>query len=63
MISNTKTLPESYHSTTTASWERIFDLDWADEDVTSPRQSRAIQAVFWKLRREHVVRVDLFTAR
>ena len=44
-------------------WERIFDMEWAEEDLAVPRAEKSIQAAFWELALEDVRRVDQFTAR
>ena len=45
------------------SWERIFDIQWVQEDLTSLIAEKSIQAVFWELSLESVRQVDEFTAR
>jgi hypothetical protein len=45
------------------SWERIFDLDWYEEDMTHPKEKKIIQATFWELSMDSVKRVDEFTGR
>jgi hypothetical protein len=59
----TKPLAGPSHEKIARSWQRIFDLDWAAENISTPRADKSIQAVFWELRREHVQKVDAFTAR
>ena len=45
-----KPLPVSaYHQRIEDSWDRIFDLDWVDEEITHPFGKKSIQATFWKL--------------
>ena len=56
-------LPAAYHRRMEDSWNRIFDLDWANEDYTDPRDQRAIQATFWKLHFHQIRDVKVFTAR
>lgn len=51
------------HERITRSWEKIFDLDWAAPEIARPREEKMIQATFWELRREDVVKVQQFTAR
>lgn len=62
-----KPLPNlTYHQRITASWQRIFELDWIDEEgyITSrSRGNKAIQGTFWELPMENVKRVKEFTAR
>ena len=46
------------------SWERIFELEVARSPYyTAPPSKRSVQAVFWELRVEDVVKVDEFVAR
>lgn len=45
------------------SWQRIFDLDWSDPYVAGPRDTKSIQATFWRLEMAWVRRVDSFVAR
>jgi hypothetical protein len=59
----TKPLPQPYHGKITRSWQRIFDLNWVAEGISSPRQDKSIQAVFWELKLQQVQKVDFFTAR
>jgi len=45
------------------SWNQIFDLDWHNDYWNDPPGMKAIQAVFWEIRREDVRKVDFFTGR
>lgn len=45
------------------SWELIFDLDFEDPYVASPKDEKSIQACLWEIRAEQIVSVDCFTAR
>jgi hypothetical protein len=45
------------------SWNLIFDLDWHDEYITSPKHEKSIQAVFWELEWEQVIDIKEFIAR
>ena len=45
------------------SWNRIFDLAWADEDIAEPYAAKAIQATFWTLHLDQVRDVKVFAAR
>ena len=50
-----KPLPHAgYHARIVASWDRMFDLDWSEPDVSQPRETKAIQATVWELRRDQV---------
>lgn len=46
-----------------ASWNRIFDLDFAAHDVAFPRAQKWIQAVMWEMPLRSVRVVDAFIAR
>ncbi len=47
------------------SWERIFDITWADRrrSIASPPAKKSIQATLWELTRDDVVKIRQFTAR
>ena len=47
------------------SWERIFDVEWADRKhaIAEPSQRKSIQATLWELSIDDVVRAKEFTAR
>jgi hypothetical protein len=48
----------------TASWERIFDLDWVDEWMgIGAREQRRIQATFWALHRHQIRKRRPFLGR
>jgi len=60
----TKPLPEpTFDKAIRESWERIFNLDWAEEDLAAPRAEKSIQATYWELSLERVKRVDEFVAK
>lgn len=46
-----------------ASWNRIFDLEWAEADISAPRAQKSIQATFWELPLQSVSQADEFVAR
>ena len=57
-------LPDQYlDAAIRKSWERIFDLDWYEPDMTHPIEKKNIQATFWELSMDWVSRVDAFTGR
>lgn len=62
-----KTKPLSdplFHERMTASWERIFDLDWVDEWMgMGARKQRRIQATFWALHRHQIRKSRPFLGR
>jgi hypothetical protein len=47
------------------SWERIFDVNWADpgHSIASPPRKKSIQATLWALTLDDVVSATRFTAR
>lgn len=45
------------------SWERIFDLEWEEPDMTFVQEDKSIQATLWELRVENIKRADEFRAR
>ncbi len=60
----TKPLPiERYHRAIEASWNRIFDLDFLGEGITSPRKQKCLQACLWEVFLADVTDVTEFTAR
>ena len=52
-----------YHNRIQKSWERIFDIDWVEKDLTAPKSEKSIQATFWELPMDSVRRVDKFIAK
>ena len=59
-----KPLPvHAYHQRIEDSWNRIFDLDWVDEEISEPYDKKRIQATFWKLHFDQIKDVQVFTAR
>lgn len=61
---DTKPIPEpEFHNIIVKSWERIFDIEWEEKDLTVPKAQKPIQATFWELRIENVRRIDEFVAR
>ncbi len=53
----------AYHQRIEDSWNRIFDLDWVDEEISEPYAKKQIQATFWKLHFDQIKDVQIFTAR
>lgn len=45
------------------SWERIFNMDFENPYVTYPLEKKSIQATFWELKIEEVIKVDKFKPR
>ena len=63
-FSGLKLLPvRAYHQRIEDSWERIFDLDWSEEDISDPFDKKSIQATFWQLNFDQIKDVQFFTAR
>lgn len=46
-----------------ASWVKIFDMNYAPEYSASPFERKSIQATFWSLSIDEIVKVDEFIAR
>ncbi|MBL9046786.1 MAG: DUF3841 domain-containing protein [Tabrizicola sp.] len=46
-----------------ASWNRIFDLDFAAPGIAEPRAGKIIQATFWELPFAAISQITAFTAR
>ncbi len=60
----TTPLPDlNYHKQIEESWSRIFDLDWSADAISSRREDKTIQGVFWELNIEQVQNVKEFIAR
>lgn len=60
----TKPLPDpKFHQAIVASWQRIFDVDWAAEGLAEPRAKKSIQATLWEVRLGDVRGVQEFIAR
>lgn len=55
-------LPKDVQTKIIKSWDRVLDLDFDDPYHTSPKDSKAIQATFWTLSLNEVVKVDEFIA-
>lgn len=45
------------------SWQRIFDLEWSDPELTCGPSERQIQATLWQLTAESVATIQKFVAR
>ena len=56
-------LPRQVQENFSKSWEKIFDLDFEAKNIASPLSEKQIQATFWDLRLDEVVRIDRFIAR
>lgn len=60
----TQPLPDkTWHQKIEKSWERIFDLSWANRRYASKRDEKSIQGVMWELQYKDVHVVDAFIAR
>jgi hypothetical protein len=58
-------LPNRYHREIERSWERIFDVSWADRGyaIAHPPEKKSIQATLWELVLNEVVEAREFSAR
>jgi hypothetical protein len=45
------------------SWLKCLDLNYELEYTAKPKENKSIQATFWKLSIDEIVKVDFFTAR
>lgn len=51
------------HQKIVRSWNKIFDLDWDETDISVPKYQKSIQATIWQLRMEQVRSCKHFKAR
>ncbi|AIF53533.1 DUF3841 domain-containing protein [Pelosinus sp. UFO1] len=61
-----KPLPnKDFHMKIVRSWEKIFDLDWVDDEqeITSTQNDKSIQATMWEVRLEQIRSVREFVAK
>lgn len=56
-------LPKDIQTEIIKSWDKILDLDFDDPYHTSPKDNKVIQATFWTLSLNEVIKVDEFVAR
>ena len=56
-------LPDRIRIKIEKSWEKIFDMNFDIEYFARPFNEKHIQATFWELRVNEVVKVDKFKAR
>lgn len=56
-------LPKKIQAKIIKSWDKVLDLDFHDPYYTEPRERKMIQATFWTVSLDEVVRVDKFIAR
>lgn len=56
-------LPKGIQTEIIKSWDKVLDLDFDDPYHTSPKDNKAIQATFWTLSLNEVIKVDDFVAR
>lgn len=45
------------------SWDKVFDLNYNQQYSAKKKEEKTIQATFWSLSLDEVVKVDFFTAR
>lgn len=58
-----KELPRDIQNTIQDSWLKIFDLNFDCPYYTTKKEKKSIQATFWSLSLDEVVKVDKFIAR
>lgn len=51
------------HAAIEESWQGIFDLNWSDLYISRPHSQKRIQATFWELKLDQVIKVTPFAAR
>lgn len=56
-------LPQHIRDKIEKSWEKVFDMQFAVAYYAQPFKSKCIQATFWELRLEDVIKADRFIAR
>jgi hypothetical protein len=59
-------LPDArYRRAIERSWERIFDIEWADRahSIAEPPEKKSLQATLWEIRLEDVAETNAFTGR
>lgn len=56
-------LPKDAQQKIAKSWEKVFDMDYDVEYFAMPYKEKSIQATFWELSLDDVVKVDKFKAR
>jgi len=54
---------EEFHLKIVHSWEKIFDLDWIDEEVVHDKKDKSIQGTLWEVSLAQVRSVQGFVAR
>lgn len=57
------TYPISIKNKIIKSWDKIFNMEFEDEYYTHPFSDKMIQATFWDLRLDEIVKVKKFIAR
>ncbi|MEZ5672958.1 MAG: DUF3841 domain-containing protein [Thiotrichaceae bacterium] len=45
------------------SWEKVLDMDYCTPYAASSREEKRIQATFWTIKKEEIIRVKRFIAR
>ncbi len=56
-------LPSTIKKQIVKTWDKIFDMDYSEEYATLPKECKSIQATFWTLSVDEIVKVEYFTAR
>lgn len=55
-------LPKDIRKEIVESWDRVLDLDYCDPYHASPRAKKSIQATFWTLSVDEIIKVEEFIA-
>lgn len=56
-------LPKNIRKEIIKSWDKVLDLDFDDPYHAYPKEKKTIQATFWTLSVDEIVKVDYFIAR
>lgn len=62
-LSNNHKPPNNIKTKIIGSWDKIFDLNFDCKYYTQPKANKSIQATFWELSVDEVIKVDYFIAR
>ena len=55
--------PKTYQKRAEKSWQRVFDMNFYAKNFSCPRDSKVIQATFWKISVAQIRDLTFFTAR
>lgn len=58
-----QTVPKYIKDKIESSWEKVLDMNYCPEYAAHPFEKKSIQATFWSLSIEEIIKVDYFIAR